>query len=233
MKIKTAMILAAGYGKRLKLITKKIPKPLVKVYDKPLLSYAIDSLYALGIEKIIINTHYKAGLIKDYIISNYKSSKIVLTYEPRLLNTGGGVKNVLKYIKENMILVINCDTFWNKKTRSDLKNLLLTHNNSLYKCSLLLSDLNKSFGIENNKGDFLFKNKHVLRNYLYNKGFIYSGAQIIDKSILNLLSKNVFSFNEIWDSLIKEKKITAVLMKSDLLHLGTTKSFNFLNKFRP
>ena len=113
MKTKTAMILAAGYGKRLKPITNNIPKPLIKIYNKPLLGHAIDTLFDIGIKNIIINTHYKAELINKYLEKNYKNSKIYISYEKNILDTGGGFKNASKFLNEDLLLIINSDTFWN------------------------------------------------------------------------------------------------------------------------
>ena len=76
MKIKSAFILAAGYGKRLRPLTNKIPKPLVKVFKKELLGHTLDMLISLDIKKIVINTHYKSKLIKDYIKKNYNKTQI-------------------------------------------------------------------------------------------------------------------------------------------------------------
>ena len=163
MKIKTAMILAAGFGKRLYPYTMNTPKPLIEVYNKTLLSYAIEMLESIGIKKIIINTHYKKNQINNYIRSNYKKSHIILKNEKILLDTGGGIKNIIKELDNNLLLVINSDMLWQKHNYHDLKNLIKNHNKE-FKCSLLLSNIKKLYGIKKQIGDFKLQNKYILRN---------------------------------------------------------------------
>ena len=227
MKTKTAIILAAGYGKRLLPLTKKIPKPLVKVYGKPLLGHTIDALISIGIKNIIINTHYKSKQIKDYVKFKYKNLYIKISYEKELLDTGGGVKNARRFFNEKFILVINSDILWNKKNKSDLKKLINMKNNT-NQCTLLLSHINKFYGFEKKIGDFIFNKNYLKRNSLNFKGYIFSGAQVIDINILKYTKRNVFSFNIIWDYLIKRKKITGIKMKNDCIHLGNMEGLRYL-----
>ena len=223
MKTCYAMILAAGLGQRLKPITKTIPKPLLKINHKALLGYTIDMLLAIGINKIVINIHYKSELLKKYLDKNYNKIKIKLVYEPVLLDTGGGVKNAIKYFSGKSILILNSDILWHRSTYTDIKNLINSHNVNNYECSVLLSTLINSYGFEKKQGDFIINNNLLFRNNLENKGLIYSGAQVINISILKLFRKKTFSFNLIWDYLIKREKISGIIMKSKWLHFGNYK----------
>ena len=231
MKTRTAIILAAGYGKRFRPLTNQIPKPLIKIYGKALLGHTIDMLLSCGIRNIVINTHYKSKLINDYLLKNYQQLPITISHESILLDTGGGVKNAVSYFKEKIILVINSDIFWYNLNYQDIKNLLIQYNDQ-YKCQLLLNNIKNSYGIKKNTGDFCFKKNHLIRNKINNKGLIYSGAQIIDTSILNSFDEKIFSFNKIWDLLIEQKKITGILMSSKWLHLGSQDSLKFLKHFK-
>ena len=100
----SVMILAAGYGKRLRPISNKIPKPLVHVRGKPLLQNVIDFVLNLKCNEIIINSHYKHKMINNFIEKNYKQKNIHLIYEKELLDTGGGVKNALSLFKNKNAL---------------------------------------------------------------------------------------------------------------------------------
>ena len=233
MKTKTVIILAAGYGKRLLPITKKIPKPLIKVYNKELLGHVIDIVLNIGIKNIVINTHYKAKLIDKYLLNHYQNLKIKISYEPNILDTGGGIKNAINFFKEKKILVLNSDVFWHNSNAIDLKKLLIEHENNNFMCTLLLSDLSNTFGIVSKKGDFYFQKNLIFRNTVNREGFVYSGAQVINLDIFKYFNKNIFSLNEIWDLLIKKKSITGLKMNSKLLHLGTKKGFNLLKNFKP
>ena len=111
----SAMILAAGYGKRLLPITKKIPKPLVKINNKTLLQNTLDHLINLKCKEIIINTHYKHKKIENFIKNNYSNSSIKLSYEKKILDTGGAIKKALPLFNNNNVLILNSDIFWSSK----------------------------------------------------------------------------------------------------------------------
>ncbi len=111
------MILAAGYGKRMKNLTKSKPKPLLKINNKELLRHNIDFFINLGCKKIVINTHYLHGQIKNFIKENYSNRNIKLTYEPTLLNTGGGIKNALSFLGDKNFLVTNADILWKNENK--------------------------------------------------------------------------------------------------------------------
>ena len=91
----SAMILSAGFGKRLLPITNKTPKPLVKINNISLLKNCIDFLFNIGCKKIVVNTHFKHQLIFDFIKYNYDNSNITVLYEKDILDTGGAVKNAM------------------------------------------------------------------------------------------------------------------------------------------
>ena len=133
----SAMILAAGYGKRMLSLTKDIPKPLVKVGNVSLLKNCIDFLFKIGCEKIVINTHYKHILISDFIKKFYSSIDIKISYEENILDTAGGVKNAIKLFDEENILVTNADIFWKQENAKDVDNLISNYN-SRDECRLLL-----------------------------------------------------------------------------------------------
>ena len=233
MKTKTAMILAAGFGKRLLPLTKKVPKPLIEAHGKSLLGHTIDMLTNCGVKHIVINVHYKSNLIRNYIKQNYNNYSIKILNEKKLLDTGGGVKNALNYFKEKSIIVTNSDIYWHKKNYSDINKLLNKFDNKKFSCLLLLSKLSNFKGIKNNKGDFIFIKNNLLRNNYKNQGLIYSGLQILDLSIFKKFNNRIFSFNEIWDLLIKQNKLSGIEMSSKLIHLGSSEDLKFIKKYKP
>ena len=124
MKITNAMILAAGFGKRMHPLTLKTPKPLLLLHKKNLLERSIELLIENGINKIVINIHYLADQIKTFIEKKNYNIKIVISDEQKLLlDTGGGVYQGTKIFKNNPFLVINPDTLWNKGYSAELKKV--------------------------------------------------------------------------------------------------------------
>ena len=113
MKINTALILCAGYGKRLNPITLSLPKPLIEIRDRSLLSRTIELIISLGIKNIKINSFYLSDQIVECIRnSNYKNNIEIINDGDFILDTGGGVKNMIQYFKQDDFLVFNPDTIW-------------------------------------------------------------------------------------------------------------------------
>ena len=109
-----AMILCAGYGKRLQPLTLKCPKPLLKIGKETLLSNTLKFLENFGIKQVVINVHYLSEQIVDYINNNkFNIAITIIKEEETILDTGGGVLNALKYFSDDAFLIINPDTIWN------------------------------------------------------------------------------------------------------------------------
>ena len=113
MKVKTALILCAGYGKRLAPITNDIPKPLLKVKNINLLDNTLKFVKSIGINKIKINTFYLSEQIKNFIEKqNYPLNIDIVNDGEKILDTGGGIYNLIKHSEEEDFLALNPDTFW-------------------------------------------------------------------------------------------------------------------------
>jgi MurNAc alpha-1-phosphate uridylyltransferase len=229
MTIKKAMILAAGLGKRMRPLTEKTPKPLIKIGPKNLLERSIELLIKMGIDELVINTHHLSQEI-DYFIKNknYRIS-ITLTKEKKLLDTGGGILNATKKFEKNPFFVLNPDTVWNKNYYEELKileNSYLEKNKPI----LLLVDKTNSHD-KSFKGDFNFtENNHITRNN--ENQHIFTGAQIINRSIFEGVIKKVFSMNEVWDQLVKEKKLLGQESNQTFFHVNNIKVYEELNKLK-
>tara|TARA_Y100000591_G_C21709256_1_gene632569 strand:+ start:266 stop:964 length:699 start_codon:yes stop_codon:yes gene_type:complete len=222
MKIKYAMILAAGFGKRMRPLTSDTPKPLLKIGNESLLDRAINFLQKNGVEKIIINTHYLAEKIKKYISEKKFKVKILISDESNLLlDTGGGVKLGSKKFGNNPFFVINPDTLWTKNYHKEL--ILLANLYLKYKKPCLLL-VNKEFSFDKSfSGDFNL-NKNYISKDTENK-FIYTGLQIINRNYLNFMENKVFSMNEVWKKLIDEKKLIGLESKQNFYHINTVESY--------
>ena len=228
MKIKKAIILGAGFGKRMYPITKIIPKPLIKISNKTILANSINFLISLGVKHIIINTHYLHNQIYNYLKTEKFSCKIDLVFEKRkILNTGGGVLNASKKFKRQAFIVLNPDTLWRKEYKKEFRNLEKTYEKNK-KPSMLLVPKNKSFD-RSFKGDFnLNSKKEVLRKK--NNNLIFTGAQIITRSVFKSKKVMPFSMNKVWDNLIKRKELTGIISKQKFLHINNYKIYKKLIK---
>ena len=220
--IKRAMILAAGFGKRIHPLTLKHPKPLLKIGNKTLLSNALNFLELFEIKQAVINVHYLGEQIVDYINRNQFNLTINIVKEKdKILNTGGGVLNAIQYFSNEPFLIINPDTIWNSHYLKALKLMEKSFfENKKSKCSLLVVNKKKSFD-ESFKGDFNLENYLISRKDKNKLNYIYTGMQIIKPEVFNGLSEEVFSINRIWDKLIQSNELYGMESNINFLHVTT------------
>ena len=219
MSIKHGMILAAGLGKRMQPLTLKTPKPLLEINNYTLLERAINLLINHGVQEISINVHYLPDQIKSFI--NRKKFKVKITIsneENLLLDTGGGVLKGTQNFGENPFFVINPDTVWSKHYLAELKSLedIYLKNN---KPTLLL--VNKKLSIDPSfKGDFNLNNEKISKDS--ENQFIFTGLQIINRSVFKNEKSKVFSLNKVWNKLIKDKNLLGLESNQKFYHLNTS-----------
>lgn len=220
--IKKAMILAAGFGKRIRPLTLKHPKPLLKIGNKTLLSNTLKFLELFGIKQAVINVHYLGEQIVDYINRNQFNLTINIVKEKdKILDTGGGVLNAIQYFSNEPFLIINPDTIWNSHYLKELKLMeKLFFENRKGKCSLLIVNKEQSFD-QSIKGDFNLKNNLINRKDGDDLNSIYTGLQIIKPEVFNGLSEEVFSINRIWDQLIQRNELYGNESNINFLHVST------------
>lgn len=219
MNIKYGMILAAGLGKRMQPLTLKTPKPLLEINNYTLLERAINLLISHGVQEISINVHYLPDQIKSFI--NRKKFKVKITIsneENLLLDTGGGVLKGTQNFGDNPFFVINPDTVWSNHYLAELKSLetIYLKNN---KPTLLL--VNKKLSIDPSfKGDFNLNNEKISKDS--ENQFIFTGLQIINRSVFTNEKSEVFSLNKVWNKLIKDKNLLGLESNQKFYHLNTS-----------
>jgi len=219
MNIKYGMILAAGLGKRMQPLTLKTPKPLLEINNYTLLERAINLLISHGVQEISINVYYLPDQIKSFI--NRKKFKVKITIsneENLLLDTGGGVLKGTQNFGDNPFFVINPDTVWSKHYLAELKSL-----ETIYlkndKPTLLL--VNKKLSIDPSfKGDFNLNNEKISKDS--ENQFIFTGLQIINRSVFTNEKSEVFSLNKVWNKLIKDKNLLGLESNQKFYHLNTS-----------
>ena len=218
MNIKYGMILAAGLGKRMQPLTLKTPKPLLEINNYTLLERAINLLISHGVQEISINVHYLSDQIKSFINrKNFKVKISISNEENLLLDTGGGVLKGTQNFGDNPFFVINPDTVWSKHYLAELKSLEVFYlkNN---KPTLLL--VNKKLSIDPSfKGDFNLNNEKIFKDS--ENQFIFTGLQIINRSVFTNEKSEVFSMNKVWNKLIKDKNLLGLESNQKFYHLNT------------
>ena len=220
--IKKAMILAAGFGKRIHPLTLKHPKPLLKIGKETLLSNTLKFLKLFGIKQVVINVHYLGEQIVDYISRNkFDLTVTVVKEKDKILDTGGGVLNAIQHFSNLPFLIINPDTIWNLHYLKELKLMEKSFfENKKNKCSLLVVNKKKSFD-QSFKGDFNLENNLISRKNRGDLNYIYTGLQIIKPEVFSDLDARVFSINRIWDKLIETNELHGIESNIDFLHVST------------
>ena len=229
MQIQKAMILSAGYGKRMLPLTQTTPKPLIKLGPKNLLERSIELLIKVGVKEIVLNTYHLSNKIEEFIKKNNYEVSINLIKEEKLLDTGGGIFNGTKQFEDEPFFVLNPDTIWNKNYYEELKvleNFYFTYKKPV----LLLVDKKKSYD-KSFKGDFNFTSDQII-NREKNNNYIFTGAQIITRSVFSGVQKNVFSMNMIWDQLIQKQMLLGQESNQTFFHINNFEVFKELEKLK-
>ena len=203
MKINTALILCAGLGKRLQPLTLTTPKPLLEINNKSILEICINTIIKLGIKKIFINTFH----LKNQIFEFIKNKKFPIDIEiiedgKEILDTGGGILNMIKNSEDNDFIVFNPDTLWDENYVNEINKMQNYY--FLNKLNNILLSVNKKMSFDKNlKGDFNLINNSLKKND--NKDFIYIGCQILSRNLFEKYKIHSFSISEIWNELLKKK----------------------------
>ena len=228
MNISKAMILAAGFGKRMLPESLNKPKPLFQLDNKTLIEYSVEFLHQLQISEIVVNTHYLHNQIEDFV--NQKKLNLKISFEENILDTGGGILNNLDFFQNKDFIVINSDTIWTSVYKSDVLKLLDIYNATHSKAGLLLAKPENSFDT-NLLGDFDLLNNNLINKK--NKKFIFTGLQILHPSIfLSKKKGDVFSMNEIWDNLISNNLMVGHITNCNFFHATNLEIYNKLLKLK-
>jgi len=223
-----ALILSAGFGKRLLPLTKNCPKPLLKIGQETLLSNTINFLKKCGIKEVVLNVHYLREKIIEYVNKKKFDLKInIIEEKEKILDTGGGILNALNHFSESF-LCINPDTVWDSNYIEQLNQMKSDFVLNKRKCLMLVVHKSRSFD-KSFKGDFNLKNGLVDRNKSADLNYVYTGLQIIKPELFSNIKESVFSVNQIWDKLIAQNELYGIESKTDFLHVTDLNIYKNLN----
>ena len=226
MKINTAFILCAGFGKRLNPLTLDTPKPLIKLNNITVLETCINLIESLGIQQIIINTFYLRDQIHSFINNKKFRSKILIVEDgDKILDTGGGINNMLKHTNEENVLIFNPDTIWKKNYTNEIIEMEKLYFSNQLKNILLLVKKELSFD-KNLSGDFDLIDNSIIKNN--DRKFIYTGCQIINRKLLSDYKDKNFSISNVWNDLIKKKELYGFETTKEFYHLTDLETFKKL-----
>ena len=228
MKIETALILCAGYGKRLNPLTLEEPKPLLRIDKITLLENCINLIQLLGIKKVIINTFYLKEKIENFIsIKKFDLDIKIINDGKKILNTGGGILNMMNSSNDLDFITLNPDTIWNKSYVESIQSMERFYFSNQIKNILLLVNKNLSFD-KKLKGDFNLLENVIKKDSQNN--LIYTGCQIINKDLFSSHFVSDFSISEIWNQLISKNKLYGYESLESFYHLTNLEIYKELLK---
>lgn len=216
--VKSAMILAAGLGQRMRPITNTLPKPLIPVAGRSMLDRAFDHLQMAKISNVVVNTHYLAPLIEKHIKTFYPQT--LISHEEILLETGGGIKKALPLLDHNPFFVLNGDSIWTES--ESLIDMEKMWREEQMDALLLLLPREKAHGYEG-AGDFHIDPDGRLSrpkaggNALY----VYIGVQLLRPHLFQDAPIGSFSMNLLWDKALENGRLYGHIHTGDWFHIST------------
>lgn len=222
----TAMVMAAGLGKRMRPLTATRPKPLVELAKKPMIDHVLDRLRAAGVGKIVVNVHYLADAIEAHLAAKAGDLDVKISDErDQLLETGGGLARALPMIDADPFLVVNSDNFWVDGPADALK-LLASHWDGERMDALLLLVPQARAQNHSGRGDFHMDAHGRLRRRKADKvaPFVFTGIQIVSKRLVRDVPEGPFSTMILWERAIAEGRLFGVVHQGQWFDVGTPAS---------
>lgn len=221
--IRTAMVLAAGLGKRMRPLTASRPKPLIEVAKKPLLDHVLDHLRAAGIKRVVVNVHYLADAIEAHLRTRVKDLEVVISDERKqLLETGGGLAKALPLIEDDQFLVVNSDNYWVDGPIDAIRLLGQRWDAETMDALLLTVPLARAH-CHNGRGDFHMDPIGRLSRRKPGKvaPFVYTGVQVISRRLFADVPEGSFSTNILWDRAIAAGRCYGLVHQGLWFDVGT------------
>ncbi len=232
MSINTAMIMAAGLGTRMRPLTNDRPKPLVKVGGKTLLGHCLEQMEIADINNIVINVHYRAEMVEQYMAHVSEFANIYISDErEELLETGGGLIKAEPYLGDKPFFCLNSDNIWTNGAQNTLLKLASSWDDKKMDALLLLVPKENAY-CHKGPGDFFLGDNDIIirRGNKDSAPYIFTGIQIISHRLLRDAPQGAFSTNILWDRGIEEGRIYGTPHDSKWFDIGTPEAIPVVEK---
>ena len=219
----TAMMLAAGFGQRMRPLTLTRPKPLIEVAGKALIDYGLERLRAAKVGHAVVNVHYLPEQIEAWAARQSSPSITISDERAEILDTGGGIAHALPLLGQDPFFVLNSDSFWVDEGEPALDRLRAAWDDERMDCLLLLTALERTVGYDG-KGDFVRgADGRLARRSALPDGqpLVYSGAYLVAPRLFSGAPQGAFSMNVLWDKAIAAGRLFGIEHTGRWLHVGT------------
>jgi N-acetyl-alpha-D-muramate 1-phosphate uridylyltransferase len=217
-----AIVLAAGFGTRMRPITDRLPKPLVQVGGKALIDYALDRLADAGVEQTVVNVHYMAEELEKHLAGCRRPRIIISDERDELLGTGGGVVRALKQLGDAPFFYMNSDTLWIDGVKSNLPRLAVAFDPAEMDALLLLAPTTTSIGYDE-RGDFSMSADGRLRRRAERQvvPFAYASAALLSPALFKGAPKGAFPLTVLFDRAAEQGRLHGLRLDGIWMHVGT------------
>ena len=222
-KLDTAMVLCAGLGTRMAPAANGLPKPLVRLGGKALLDHVLDRIAESGVERAVVNVHFKADLIERHLQGRRRPSIEISDERDALLDTGGGVRKALPRLGRGVFLIHNADSVWVETGGSNIARLAAAWEDQQMDCLMLLAPVSASIGYLG-RGDFALESDGRIRRRGQDEQkvpFVFTGVSLASPRLFEGNPEGAFSLNKPWDKAIAAGRAHGVPMQGTWMHVGT------------
>ncbi len=217
------MVLAAGYGKRMRPLTETIPKPMVRLAGRPLIDHVLDRLAEAGVRQAVVNVHYLADVLEAHLAERAGPPKIAISDErDALLDTGGGVQKALDRLGPEGFFIQNSDSVWIEEGEGNLARLAGMWEPARMDALLLLAETDGSLGY-GGRGDFSLDADGRLTRRAPDETapYVFAGVSIAHPRLFADSPEGAFSLNPLWDRAIARGRLFGATLEGEWMHIGT------------
>jgi MurNAc alpha-1-phosphate uridylyltransferase len=224
VKLERGMVLAAGFGLRMRPLTLTTPKPLIPVAGRSMLDRALDHFAAAGVGTAVVNAHYLAERITLHVALRMGAGAdklgILLSHEKTILDTGGGVMQALPDLQPDPFYVANGDILWRDGATPALQRLADAWDDGAMDALLLVHDKDKAIGYDGS-GDFDLAGQTLRRRTGDAAPFVFTGVQILHPRLFAGAPAGAFSLNKLYDKAAANGRLHGLVHDGDWYHIGT------------
>lgn len=232
----TAMVLAAGLGKRMRPLSEHTPKPLIKVGGRALIDHALSRINEANITKAVVNVHYLADMIEDYLAPVTKPHIVISDERDALLETAGGIKKALPLIGSKPFIIFNSDSLWLEPSREgekgNMERLISRWNPEIMDILLLLVEQDNTVCFDG-AGDYFQDQDGRLtrRSYATHAPLVYAGVAIAKPELFPDIRRGAVSLIEIFDRVQGRRRLFGHVLNGHWLHVGTPDAIREAEEF--
>lgn len=217
----SAMVLAAGLGRRMRPLNNGLPKPLVSLRGRPLIDHVLDRMAEAGVARAVVNVHHCADEIVAHLASRHRPAITISDERSLLLDTGGGVRNALGLLEAPSFLVHNSDSVWIDRDNANLQHLFAAWDDARMDTLMLLAPIGTSLGYVG-AGDFALDaaRRTVRRSPGADAPFVFTGVSLAHARLFDDSPAGAFSLNVLWDRAIAAGRSFGVMLDGTWMHVG-------------